>query len=129
MAYVGLKYFRWIDGPMPVSGKAITSWTRPGVDGMGYDNRGIHGKTTTVVARNAFSSATNRANYVLQCIDLIGQIVTVTDNFGKAWGLIMVKDARELRSFDTLSDTDSQNYHLEMEFTLESTATTYGTFI
>lgn len=129
MAYVGAQYFRWIDGPVPISTPAISSWTRPGVDGMGYDNRGIHGKVTTVVGRNAFSSAANRANFVLQCINLIGSIVTVTDNFNKSWGLIMVKDARELRSFNTLSDTDSQNYHLEMEFTLESTATSYGTFV
>lgn len=121
---IGGLQFRFYTGDLPYAGALAEPFMRPGYDGYGYHDRGIHGDTGVIVATAAFATVDLRNVFKLLAKDLQGMIIGIWDRDGILWNGFMVLDVKS-RTFNVGLDTEGFLYHLECTWRLQSTVTSY----
>jgi len=118
----GLQFRVFLHGFVPLAGGMLEPFTRPGCDGIGYHDRGIHGETRPLVALAAFSSVGSRTTGVNQAMSLQGAIVSITDGSEVTTNHIAVLRVR-CTPYDVRLDSAGELYHLVCEFVLQQSST------
>lgn len=112
-------------GAIDPSKERLAEITRPGVDGTAYKAIGRRGEPFQVVTTTLFTTDTIATAKVAYA-NLASAIVSVTDDFGDTWNLIMIENSRviETRSL-AASQPSGYIYLMRTEWTMRSLATVY----
>lgn len=112
-------------GSIDPSKERLSEITRPGVDGTAFKAVGRRGAPFQVVTTTLFTLDTIATAKVAYS-NLVSAIVSVTDDFGDTWNLILIEDMRILETRNLLaSQPTGYVAMMRVEWTMRSLATVY----
>lgn len=119
---IGSNNFDFLRGEMPLRRVEVASINAAGEDGNATQNRGVRARQVTMIAINHVSSAgaikTNSENYA----DDVGDVVSMTDDFGNLYTNLEIIDVETLDGDGMTGpmavSTDGANYRHVTRWTL-----------
>jgi len=123
----GYSAFR-IDNPIQLSGLQLEMFMRPGIAGVGFQVRGLHGRPYALQFSMCYINDATRNTAITNFNALRGTLITVVDDFDVTWYLLRVLDFQLVRKFNTggaIYGGLSCDAWVEGRFTLMPTATSY----